>query len=66
MHVQAVSRPQIKCAYEASKPVLEAVLALEVDQEGLAILQEDIGVDTPLVIDLRLAGDVCCVNLEPC
>jgi hypothetical protein len=57
LFMQAVSRPQIRCAYEASDAVLEAVAGLEHDQQRLAFLQENVCVDVSLDIDLRLAGE---------
>ena len=54
--LQAVSRPQLRCAYEASAPVWEAAEALEGDRAALAELQARHGVDCPLELDLRLAG----------
>ncbi len=47
----------MRCAYEASAPVLTAVAALEQEQQGLAAVQSDAGVDVSLDVDLRLAGD---------
>jgi DSHCT (NUC185) domain len=60
MLTQAVSRPQLRCAYEVSAPVWEAAEALEADREALAELQARHGVDCPLELDLRLAGRQCC------
>jgi hypothetical protein len=51
-----VSRPQLRCAYEASAPVWEAAEALEGDRAALGELQARHGVDCPLELDLRLAG----------
>ena len=51
-----MSRPQLRCAYEASAPVWEAAEALEGDRAALAELQARHGVDCPLELDLRLAG----------
>lgn len=58
MILQAVSRPQLRCAYEASEPVWEAAEALEADKAALAELQARHGIDCPLELDLRLAGRI--------
>ena len=63
--LQAVSRPQLRCAYEASAPVWEAAEALEGDRTALAELQARHGVDCPLELDLRLAG-VGGAGTQPC
>ncbi len=51
-----MSRPQLRCAYEASDAVWEAAEALEPDRKALAALQQAHGIDAPLDMDLRLAG----------
>jgi hypothetical protein len=63
---QAVSRPQLRCAYEASAPVWEAAEALEGDRAALAELQAAHGVDCPLELDLRLAGEQRLGSAPPC
>ncbi len=61
---QAVSRPQLRCAYEASEPVWAAAQALAPDRAALAELQVAHGIEAPLEIDLSLAGAVyCCHSL---
>ena len=55
--MQAVSRPQLRCDYPASELVEAAADALEGDRAALATLQRDAGVESPLDVDLRLAGE---------
>jgi len=52
----AVSRPQMSCAYGPSERVMEVVNGLGDDQLALAVLQDNHGVSLPLDIDLRLCG----------
>lgn len=63
---QAVSRPQLRCAYQASEPVWAAAQALAPDRAALAELQAAHGIEAPLEIDLSLAGVVVCCHSLYC
>ena len=55
-----ISKPQIWVAYEPSAEVVNAIQALEADREQLFKVQVQHGVQAPLVVDLRLAGEHRC------
>lgn len=52
-----ISKPQIWAAYEPTPEVINAVQALEGDREQLYKAQAQHGIQAPLSMDLRLAGD---------
>ena len=52
-----ISKPQIWAAYEPTPEVISAVHALEGDREQLYKAQVQHGIQAPLSIDLRLAGN---------
>ena len=54
---EVVARPHISAAYEPSSAIVEAVEALEPARSHLFNLQAEAGVDFPLMVDLRPAGD---------
>ena len=52
-----INRPQLWVAYEPTAEVVQAVEALEGSRERLFRVQVQHGVQAPLAIDLRLAGE---------
>lgn len=55
-----ISKPQVWVAYEPTAEVVDAVQALEPERERLYKVQVQHGVQSPLAIDLRLAGMTFC------
>ena len=54
-----ISKPQVWAAYEPTPAVIAAVQALEGDREQLYKAQVQHGIQAPLSMDLRLAGEHC-------
>ncbi len=52
-----ISKPQIYAAYGPTPEVINAVQALEGDREQLYKAQVQHGIQAPLSIDMRLAGN---------